>query len=70
VDIYDGDTKLTTVQAGEFRQDLATMGNGKHAFQFPTPDALKKDGKPHKIGARFAGTNKQLSGSPKDLKLQ
>src|SRR6266403_773162 len=34
VDIYDGDTKIATVQADQFREDLfkAKKGNGKHSF--------------------------------------
>ena len=66
VDIIDGDKKLTTVLADEFRQDLldAKAGNGKHAFNYPTPESLK-DGKPHTIRAKITGTDKELTGSPK-----
>ena len=44
------DTKIATVQADQFREDLfkAKKGNGKHSFALPTPDSLK-DGKSHKI---------------------
>src|SRR5262245_6397114 len=60
VDIFDGDKKLETVLADQFRDDLlrdeqakALVGNGKHGFTYPTPPSLK-DGKPHTI--RVKGT--------------
>jgi hypothetical protein len=69
VDIFDGDKKLTTVPAGEFREDLLkeNIGNGKHAFTYVPPDSLK-DGKPHSIRARIAGTDTELDGSPMTFK--
>jgi hypothetical protein len=72
VDIYDGDEKLATVPADEFRPDLKKegKGDGKHAFQFRTPDALKKGGKRHTIRVKYAGTNVELPGSGKELKPQ
>src|SRR5437762_12948070 len=69
IDIYDGDTKIATVQADQFREDLqkAKKGNGKHSFSLPTPASLK-DGKSHKIRAKVSGTNQELNDSPKVLK--
>jgi hypothetical protein len=69
VDIFDGDKKVTTVTADEFRQDLldAKIGNGKHGFTYAIPDSLK-DGKSHSIQAKISGTNQELDGSPKPLK--
>ena len=69
IDIYDGDAKITTVQADQFREDLqkAKIGNGKHSFSLPTPDSLK-DGKSHKIRAKLSGTNQELTESPRNLK--
>jgi hypothetical protein len=71
VDIYDGDTLLATAPAGECRQDLVDlgMGNGKHAFDYTTPDGLK-DGKEHVIRVKVAGTDIELPGSPQTLILE
>jgi hypothetical protein len=70
VEIYDGETLLATVPAEQFRPDLRDlgMGNGEHAFSFPTPARLK-DWRPHEIRAKIAGTNIELSGSPKTIIL-
>ena len=69
VDIYDGDAKIATVPADQFREDLlkSRKGNGKHSFSLPTPASLK-DGKSHKIRAKVSGTNQELNDSPKVLK--
>ena len=69
VDIFDGEKKLTTVVADEFRQDLlgAKIGNGKHSFNYATPESLK-DGKSHTIRAKIAGTDQELTNSPMPLK--
>lgn len=67
VDIYDGGTLIDTVNAEHFRQDLlnAGKGNGKHYFIWPTSIQLK-DGKPHTIALKFAGTALEV-GPPKPL---
>jgi hypothetical protein len=69
VDIFDGDAKVATVTADEFREDLlkAKIGNGKHGFGYPTPARLK-DGKSHTIRVTVAGTDKELDGSPQTLR--
>ena len=56
VEIYDGTTLLTTVQADMFRSDLASITDGKHSFSVPIPASLK-DGKPHQIHAKIVGTD-------------
>jgi len=68
VDIYDGEILLATVTANNFRQDLvnAGIGNGQHGFTYPVPPGLK-DGKPHSIRMRFAGTKNDLNNTPKDI---
>ncbi|WP_171062919.1 putative Ig domain-containing protein [Larkinella sp. C7] len=68
IDILDGTTVIATIPAGEFRQDLlnAGKGNGRHAFFWPIPDALK-DGLPHSLSARVTGNNFVLKDSPKVL---
>jgi hypothetical protein len=68
VDIYNGDTLLATVTASDFRQDLlnAGIGNGKHAFTYPVPPRLR-DGKPHSIRMRFAGTAIDLSNTSREI---
>jgi hypothetical protein len=71
VDILDGASKVATIPAGDFRQDLldAGKGNGKHAFRFNIPEPLK-DGKPHSLSARIAGSSFILKDSPKALVCQ
>jgi hypothetical protein len=71
VELLDGETPIMTVKADRFRQDLvdSKIGNGKHAFEFPMPDALK-DGKPHEIHARIPGTSFELSDSPKQYQFK
>jgi len=68
VDIYDGATLLSTVVAGEFREDLKSAGkrDGKHAFNYALPLTLR-DGQSHTISVRFAGSPTELPGSPKTL---
>jgi RHS repeat-associated protein len=66
VDIYDGANKIATVLAGDFRPDLTSKGNGKHAFNYPTPASLK-NGQSHSITVKFGGTNTNLSTTPKSL---
>ena len=68
VEIYDGNTLIATITAGDFRQDLLNQGhgNGNHAFTYPVPPNLK-DGKPHSIVMKFAGSGIVLSGTPKSL---
>jgi hypothetical protein len=62
VEIYDGERLLETRPADQFRQDLldAGIGNGKHAFCYPTPAGLK-DGKPHTVRVKASGTELVLS---------
>jgi hypothetical protein len=70
VDLFDGDKKLATIVANEFRQDLVDnkIGDGKHAFSYTTiPDRLK-DGKTHTIRVRVSGTDHDLTNSPMNLK--
>lgn len=71
VDIYDSATKLATVPADIYRQDLHSrgMGNGRHVFGFKLPAALK-DGQEHWIHVRYAGTEVELPGSPKRVLLK
>lgn len=68
VEIYEGDQPLTTAIAATFRADLqaAGKGDGKHSFNVPVPTWLK-DGKPHSIQVKVAGTNFDLNNSPKEL---
>jgi len=65
--VCDGEL-LATVGATRHREDLsdADKGDGKHAFRLATPIHLK-DGSPHRICARVAGTNLELNASPRVL---
>ncbi|HXG64344.1 MAG TPA: hypothetical protein VNO70_04505 [Blastocatellia bacterium] len=64
VDIYDGATLLASVPANFFRLDLAyaAKGSGAHAFLYTVPASLK-DGQPHTIHVKYAGTNLSLNNS-------
>ena len=68
IDVYDGSRKIVTLTAGQFREDLkaAGKGNGKHGLLLVTPQDLK-DGRPHHILIRFAGTSQELTGQARDL---
>lgn len=68
VDIYDGDERIATVAADRYRADLARAGkgNGYHGFDYAPPTRLK-DGKPHVIRVRVAGTAFDLSDTVKKL---
>ena len=63
VDIYDGSTKLTTLQADQGRADigLALGDNGVHVFGYGFPAAFH-DGNRHTITVRPAGSAIMLSG--------
>lgn len=68
VDIYDGDTLLATVTADQFHQSLldAGKGNGKHIFFYALPARLK-DGQPHIMRVKIAGTSIELKNTPKTI---
>ncbi len=71
VDIYDGGSKIMTVLAGIFRQDLliAGKGNGYHGFSIATPDSLK-DGRAHTIYVKYSGTSNNLNTTGKTVTCQ
>jgi membrane protein involved in D-alanine export len=68
VEIFDGDTLLAKVPANQLRPDLARgkKGDGKHAFHYNLPVRIK-DGRPHVIRVRIAGTNQELLNTPKTV---
>ena len=65
VEIHAGADRLATVPAYWYRPDLAAagIGNGRHAWLYPTPPRLK-DGQPRVIRARVSGADRELAGSP------
>src|SRR5262249_7989342 len=76
VDIYDGEKKLATAVADQFRAHLraagsgggAGIGDGRHGLVYRPPASLK-DGKAHTIRVKTSGSNVELDGSPKTLTL-
>jgi hypothetical protein len=68
VEVFDGEELLAIARAGTFRSDLlaAGKGDGKHSFNIPLPSWMK-DGTPHVIRAKVAGTAFCLNHSPKEL---
>jgi RHS repeat-associated protein len=68
VDIYDGATFLATVPANQSRPDVgAYLGdNGLHGFSYTVPASLK-NGQPHSITVKFAGTGTNLAGTPRSI---
>lgn len=71
VDIYDGGSKIMTVLADRFRQDLlnAGKGNGYHGFSVATPASLK-NGYPHTIYVKYGGTSNNLDTTGKTITCQ
>jgi hypothetical protein len=69
VEIMCDGALLASVGATRHREDLseAGKGDGNHAFRLATPSRLR-DGRPHSISARVAGTSFELSGTPRILK--
>ena len=68
VEILSDNASLGTVVADLFRQDLldAGKGNGRHSFNYTLP-AQVRDGKPHTIRARIAGTDMDLAHTPQQI---
>ncbi|HET9226297.1 MAG TPA: DUF4082 domain-containing protein [Thermoanaerobaculia bacterium] len=68
VDIYKDSTKVTTIPANVFRQDLlnAGKGNGVHGFGY-TPTSTWKDGAWHQAGVRYPGTATNIVWSPQSI---
>jgi len=68
VDIYDGNSLLSTVDANLFRQDLlnAGKGNGDHAFVYNVPDSLRNN-ELHSISANYGGTQFALFNTPRSI---
>jgi D-alanine transfer protein len=68
VDIYDGEELVATVIADRFSEGLkkAGIGDGRHVFVYAVPERLK-DGRPHMIHVRVAGTGLDLKRTPKPL---
>ncbi|HJQ27421.1 MAG TPA: hypothetical protein VKA60_26285 [Blastocatellia bacterium] len=68
VDIYDGATKIATIPADQFRQDLldAGKGNGVHGFFYPLPPSYH-DGHPHTFSVGIAGTFMGLYNTPQTI---
>ena len=60
LEIYSDETKLLTVRANEFREDLHSEGIGRHAFAVPTPKLLT-DGNIHTVLLKLAGTEQTLA---------
>ena len=69
VDIYDGSTLiLANVPANQSRPDVGSYlgDNGLHGFGIATPASLK-NGQPHSLTVRFAGTSQALTLSPRSI---
>ncbi len=66
VDIFDGETLLASVAAGEYRPDLIpyTKDHGCHAFSYDLPASVK-DGLPHEIKVKIRGKDIEAFGTPK-----
>jgi alginate O-acetyltransferase complex protein AlgJ len=68
VEIYDEERLIAVMPADLFREDLlkAGIGDGVHAFVYQLPPALK-DGRPHLIRVKIAGSNFNLKNTPKPI---
>ena len=70
VDLIDGDARIATSVAGDFRQDLldAGIGNGRHGFEFRIPSETR-DGRDHLLHVCISGTSLGLRRSPRTVRL-
>ncbi|HKR02405.1 MAG TPA: hypothetical protein VJT09_17140, partial [Pyrinomonadaceae bacterium] len=68
VEIYADEMLVATIPASCLRPDLsaAGKGDGRHAFCIHIPNRLK-DGEPHSVRVKVAGSDFELSGSPKEI---
>lgn len=69
LDVYDGATLiLPNSPANQSRPDVAAYlgDNGLHGYTIPTPASLK-NGQPHTIAIKFAGSSQHLIGSPRTI---
>lgn len=68
VDIFDGTTRLGSMQTSQFRPDLlaAGLGSGYHGFRYPVPQRLR-DGRQHTIRVKVAAADFELPGGPKEF---
>lgn len=68
VEVYADGTRVGTAPADLFRPDLAAAGrgDGTHAFVYVPPASLR-DGWPHAIDVRVAGSGASLSGGPQSI---
>jgi len=59
-----------TVRCAQPRPELAQFvgSDGRHGFSFPLSAALF-DGQPHRVAVRFANTDRQLVGSPLEVRF-
>lgn len=71
VAVYDGDQLLAVIPAYQFRQDLLDdhIGHGDHGFIYFFPRALK-DGQPHQIHVKVAGSGFELHNSPASMSCE
>jgi len=71
LDVYDGDEKVATVRADEFRQDLvdAGIGNGKHGFSYEPPASMR-DSAAHSLSVKIAGSGIHLTNSPMEFRVR
>jgi hypothetical protein len=66
LDIFVDGTRVDTVTADGFREDLleAGKGNGRHGFTAPLPASLR-DGKAHRVRVKVAGMD--LRWTPREI---
>jgi glycosyltransferase involved in cell wall biosynthesis/SAM-dependent methyltransferase len=71
VDIFADNILVARVTADEHRQDLADAGkgDGSHAFRYALPPWLR-DGKPHFISVKVAGSDFELTATPKTIQCE
>jgi len=71
IDVYADGSRVDTVQADLFRQDLADAGrgSGSHAFVYLVSNRLK-DGWPHEVQVNIAGTGIALGSRPRSIVCQ
>jgi len=68
LDIYEGGTRIGSVNADQPRPDLSSagLGDGKYGFRYRLPAALR-DAKGHSISVKIAATQTDLKNTPRTL---
>jgi hypothetical protein len=68
IEVFDNGSPVAFLTADHLREDLRDLGigTGKYGFVYPIPRSLR-DGKPHLVSLKIAGSEFELNESPQEL---